>query len=279
MPRTLVVHTGAIGDFLLALPAIAILRADGPIELAGYSDRLDLAVAGDIADAAHSLDAIDFQSALHEPSPRLREFAARFDRAIVWMRDPDRTISRNLGACGIRRVDTFPGLPDVGWTRHARDYYARCLGVAPQVDFRLRIASQGRALDVVIHPGSGSVEKNWPLENYIELAERLHAHGRTVTWCLGPAESDRQFHRLNAVSEILRCELLAVVAGRLAAARLFIGNDSGITHLSALLGVSTIALFSRTDPAVWAPLGKHVRLVQGAPWPDVATVLALAERS
>ena len=47
-------------------------------------------------------------------------------------------------------------------------------------------------------------------------------------------------------------------------ARLYIGNDSGITHLAAATGVSTVALFGHSNARVWAPRGKNVRIVEAA---------------
>lgn len=264
--RTLIIHTGGIGDFLLALPAIARLRDTATLELAGHRDRLELAVPAGIADAAHSLDSIDFQSALAEPSDRLRAFASQFGRAVVFMRDPDRAIHAALKTCRVARVETFPGLPDAGWFRHATEYYAECLGVTPDANFRLKISPNGRPLDVVIHPGSGSQKKNWPIENFVTVAARLQENRRRVTWCLGPAETERT--RLpELVGDSLRCDSLVELAARLATALLYIGNDSGITHLAAALGIPTIAIFGPTDPAVWAPRGDFVLVLRGCPWP------------
>ncbi|OGP69349.1 MAG: hypothetical protein A2170_01520 [Deltaproteobacteria bacterium RBG_13_53_10] len=53
-------------------------------------------------------------------------------------------------------------------------------------------------------------------------------------------------------------ELASVIDG----SRLFVGNDSGITHMAAALGVSTVAIFGPSDPKVWSPRGKKVVLVR-----------------
>ena len=90
---------------------------------------------------------------------------------------------------------------------------------------------------IVIHPFSGSPKKNWPLECFHALAERLPL---PVEWA-----QDR-FDNL--------FELAEWIAG----ARLYIGNDSGITHLAAAVGVPVLAIFTASDPAVWAPRGANV---------------------
>jgi ADP-heptose:LPS heptosyltransferase len=66
------------------------------------------------------------------------------------------------------------------------------------------------------------------------------------------------------------------LAAVLAESRGYFGNDSGVSHLAAALGVPTVAVFGPTDPAVWAPLGPEVSVVAprgDAPWPTVDDVL------
>ena len=113
--------------------------------------------------------------------------------------------------------------------------------------------------DIVIHPGSGDAKKNWPLENFEALAEALEKKGRSVSWCLGPAEIEGM-SRLPKGSR-MACTTLSDLAAELTTARYYIGNDSGITHVSAALGVPTIALFSVSDPGVWSPRGDQVRVM------------------
>jgi len=274
--KTLVVHTGAIGDFLLACPAIAELAKESTIELAGNRARLELAVAGKLAQAAHDLDRIEFHSLFGEPSRVLRAFLKDFDRAIVWIRDEDAAIRRGLNACGVARVEVYPGLPDAQWTRHASAYYAECLGYGDLPPLRLNIPAAGPKLDIVLHPGSGSPKKNWPLGNFIALAKEHRACKREVTWCLGPAEHESALaEKLDG--DVLTGDSLVELAGRLATARLFVGNDSGITHLTAALGVPTVAIFGpTTNPQIWAPRGDHVRVATGKPWPDPEEVFLLS---
>lgn len=278
--RTLIVHTGGLGDFLLACPAIAHIREAGPVELAGYPDRLQLAVAAHLADRAHALDVVDFHTVFDTPSRKLRRFVAPFDRVIVWMRDPENCIARALAACGVPRVDVFPGLPRSGWTRHASEYYLDCLGLPNAAPLRLALEPQPSDLDVVLHPGSGSPTKNWPLEHFKQVANALRAEDRDVTWCLGPAETEWRPEEVTAdisIDDRLSCASLVDLAGRLVNARVYIGNDSGITHLAAMLGVPTLAIFGPTDPRIWAPRGPRVTVLQGRPWPDPQQVLHAAQ--
>jgi ADP-heptose:LPS heptosyltransferase len=71
---------------------------------------------------------------------------------------------------------------------------------------------------------------------------------------------------------------LANLARRLAATNLYIGNDSGITHVAAAVGCTTLAIFGATDPSIWAPKGMDVTVLRGDPWPSLEDVLAAGVR-
>jgi hypothetical protein len=272
MTRTLVIHLGGIGDFLLACPAIARLAEDGPVELLGRRDRLMLAVAGGIGVAAHDISLPQFQSIFAgNPAPELARFLARFQRAIIWVRDAA-DIDRMFAACGITDVRAFPGMPPDGWARHASEYYLQCIEKPPPPDFQLKIGPTERKSSVVIHPGSGGRRKNWPIDNFLRLAESL---GRDVTWLAGPAEEETAFP---PGVDPCREDNLVELARLLAQSRLYIGNDSGITHLAAAVGTPTAAIFGPTDPQVWAPRGRQVEVVYGRPWPNLDAVMSSARR-
>ncbi len=119
---------------------------------------------------------------------------------------------------------------------------------------------------VIISPGSGGIHKCWSLANFIAVAKKLISKGYEVLFILGPAEKER-FSRaaVAAIEETSIClsDLsLSQVLGLLSWADIFIGNDSGITHLAAVLGVKTIALFGPTNSAVYRPIGPDVTVFQ-----------------
>lgn len=262
---TLVVHTGGIGDLLLCCPALIRLAAEGPIQLLGRPERLVLAAG--IATACHDMNRVGFESIFGEPSMRLRRFLSSFDRGILWMKE-DPEIRRGFALCGITDLRAFPGIPPDSWTAHASEYYLNCLGLAGAPALRLSIAPGETPRDVILHPGSGAKRKNWPLDRFKALARALEQSGRSVTWCTGPAEED-----FDLSGSLLRTDFLETLAGELAASRIYVGNDSGISHLAAAVGCRTIVIFGPKDPRIWAPRGENVTVVQGQPWPEVAAVL------
>ena len=185
-----------------------------------------------------------------EPPPDLFVQLQSFDSIVSWYgsnREEFRAQMNQLGV-PIRFLDALPPGPE---KTHAADFFLRqagCSGVAlPSIS-----CLPGPTGDfAVIHPFSGSARKNWPLERFRALAQRL---GMPVRWCAGPEE-----HLADAV----RMDNLYELACWLATACIYIGNDSGITHLAAAVGVPVVAIFGPTDPVVWGPRGDRVRVVSG----------------
>jgi ADP-heptose:LPS heptosyltransferase len=122
-----------------------------------------------------------------------------------------------------------------------------------------KIGTQGgeRRQTVVLHPYSGSARKNWPYERFLEL-ERWYP----VEWAAGPAW--------------VRFDDLMELAQWIAGAALYVGNDSGITHLAAAVGTPVVALFGPTDPEVWGPRGMRVKVVRARSMDEISTATVRA---
>ncbi|MHC4617062.1 MAG: glycosyltransferase family 9 protein, partial [Planctomycetota bacterium] len=98
----------------------------------------------------------------------------------------------------------------------------------------------------VIQPGSGGPDKCWHLENFLAVARELDRLGMEVIFLLGPAELERFSEAaIGDMAGVAKCVAdlsLTQVLGLLSCADMFVGNDSGITHLAAGLGVRTFAV-------------------------------------
>jgi ADP-heptose:LPS heptosyltransferase len=117
---------------------------------------------------------------------------------------------------------------------------------------------------VVIHPGSGGKHKCWHLDNFLSVAQMLVSEEAEVVFLLGPAEMER-FSRtatsnIGEAARLITNLPLTDVLAVLSCARGFVGNDSGITHLAAALGIRTVAVFGPTNPAVYSPIGPSVTI-------------------
>lgn len=260
--RRLIIRPGAIGDYIVSFPALESLRAAYTevwvpgcvVPLVRFADRVR-------SIASTGLDLAGLEDV--EPPAGLLDALAWFDSIICWYGTGRAEFRRAVAHLPFR---FFPTLPPWGADRHAVDFYleqAYSAGGAT-VDAVPRIPRPPERRDfAVIHPFSGSPSKNWPLANYRALAARLD--GRLpVGWCAGPED---------VLDGAVRIEDLYELACWLGSARVYVGNDSGITHLAAAAGVPTVAIFGPTDPAVWAPRGPAVRVVATArPGESVAQV-------
>ncbi len=152
-------------------------------------------------------------------------------------------------------VQFLDALPEPGAKIHAADFFLRQAGGNGLALPRIECERGDVENFAAIHPFSGSARKNWPLDRFRELAARL---ALPVRWCAGPQEALPK-----TFGGAVRFENLYDLACWLARARVYIGNDSGITHLAAAVGTPVVAIFGPTDPAVWAPRGEGVFLLSG----------------
>lgn len=189
------------------------------------------------------------------PEPRLMERLRSFDSIVSWYGSNRPEFREAVAGLPIRFLDALPS----GGV-HACDFYCAQAGIAPAApNLRLPRRDGGYA---VIHPFSGSARKNWPLENYRAVALWLERR-MPVHWCAGPEET---------LDGATRFDDLGRLAEWLAGARVYVGNDSGVTHLAAAAGTSVVAIFVASDPAVWAPRGARVLVRPGVE--DVIALLA-----
>jgi heptosyltransferase III len=197
-----------------------------------------------------------------EPPPGLIAKLRSFDSIVSWYganRAEFREQVREIGL-PFRFLDA---LPEPGAKIHAADFFLRQTGGEGVAVPRIECEAGPRGDLAVIHPFSGSARKNWPLNRFRELAARL---ALPVRWCAGPAE---------AMENAVRFENLYDLACWIASARVYIGNDSGITHLAAAVGTPVVAIFGPTDPVVWAPRGERASVVSGASLEAVSVDAAL----
>ncbi len=273
--RTLVYHAGALGDFIAILPTLSRWRRHDPrgtVVLLGKPAFGRLCAPEKLFDETWDVESREWTAVVGRQGDKKALDALRqFDAALVFAAN-DSPILNNLHAARVRTVLHQPPFPP--HPQHIVDYHLSLLdnvcGPARDTLPRLRpdAAAAERARDVVpepngavaIHPGSGSARKNWPIERFAELAHRLESRALHSVWILGPAEHDTR----PPEGALVLCEVpLEVLVHVLHSSILFVGNDSGIAHLAASTGCPTVALFQASDPRVWAPRGRHVRVVAG----------------
>ncbi len=288
--ETLILHPGGLGDIILSLPAIALVREHCPsarITLAGNVDHLAAIVSG-YAEKIVSLSTLPLHRLYAQdppPEPDVQIWRS-FDWIVSWTGSGDPDFIRNFGEIHAN-VRIAPWRPKTGEKRHVSRLFIDSLGMGVSSEMKPAPAPiylnpvlrgegrswltergwDGRDPLIALHPGAGSITKRWPLVRFIHLARHLVLQEKRKLLIIeGPAEQSLAKQVAQALSsadgilaESLPLNLLASILGQCSS---FIGNDSGIAHLAAALGVRSLVLFGPTPPQHWAPLGQHVTVIR-----------------
>jgi hypothetical protein len=217
----------------------------------------------------------------------LRAFLGAYDVILSFRPDPDGVLTSNLRALGAPLVlSQAPFPPPPPPKIHVADFTLRLvaeLGALPvpalpplrltaddlartQSFFRAHRVDLATQQLVVVHPGSGSQAKRWPMANFAALIETLATHPQVrIAIVAGYAEEGMMTGLLSLIHHVKPLVAdnwpLLPTAGLIGQATVFIGNDSGLTHLAAAFGRPTVAIFGPTDPEIWGPRGAHVTIV------------------
>ena len=282
--KILVIRGGAIGDFILTLPAIAALRGQFPeahLEVLGYPHIIGLAQAAGLVDRIQAIEArplAGFFARHGELAEDWVDYFSEFDLILSYLYDPDGIFEANVRRCTNRQFVAGPHRPQENASLHASKVYLKPLerlaifdaDPVPRLTFNPQSAI---SRPLVVHPGSGSESKNWPEEKWAELLQQL-AEKSDFNFLLigGEAEGDR-------LQRLSRSALAGVPAARVHLAQnrplvelarwmqngqLFIGHDSGISHLAAALGLPGLLLWASASEEIWRPPSPRITVLRYA---------------
>ena len=272
----------------------------GGIDILGHTEYIGILPGRSCVDGIRSIDSMDLHRLFAETKafdladgdPLISVFAD-YAWIATFLGEPNSNFEQNLiftaNCSHSAEVITLSMKPPRDFCEHLSDFYIQqfigqsgltlqpwrvrrgdCLIKATKAD-----VNRGRELLeeinvdfseelVVIQPGSGGLHKCWHLDNFLAVAKELSSRGIEAIFLLGPAELDRfsnaTIKNINGVARCLTDLSLTQVLGLLSCADGFVGNDSGITHLAAGLGVKSLAVFGPTNPAMYGPIGPVVRV-------------------
>jgi ADP-heptose:LPS heptosyltransferase len=272
----------------------------GGIDILGHTEYTGILPGRTCVDGIRSIDSVDLHRLFAETKAfdladgdTLINFFADYICIATFMGEPNSSFEENLvftaNCSHSAEVITLSMKPPKDFREHLADFYIQefidqsglslqpwrvrrgdCLIKASKADInRGRELLEEINVDfseklVVIQPGSGGEHKCWHLDNFLAVAKGLSSSGVEVIFLLGPAELDRfsnsTIMSINSVARCLTDLSLTQVLGLLSCADGFVGNDSGITHLAAGLGVKTLAVFGPTNPALYSPIGPSVTI-------------------
>jgi len=259
------------------VPALRVLRARGPVTLAAQPRIGALLRALDVVDDAVAFDDLALDALFVDDAartPRLPPAA----RVVSWFGARDPVFTRRLAALApgaLIAPSVEPGR--LVWQHLLATLAAPsgewCAPIAAPAALRAlgeqaRVAAGGHGPPpwLLVHPGAGSAAKRWPAEAFARIITTLAARARmNVCVHVGPADADAGAALRRHVGDgvvWLREPDLPALAGALAGAALYVGNDSGVSHLAAALGVPSLVLFDARH-LDWRPWwhGAGVRVV------------------
>ena len=293
MRETVVIlHPGSLGDVLLAVPAIRSLRLRYPecelvlIARPGISQLLWDCEEIDHWVSIEDQNTVELFSQSPRLSGRLQVWLNQCELAVAWLEDKEGILSDTFKRCGVKNKRIQSPFSPLLIQHHQSQRFLESIGELPApsatdraIQVQKDVLERARTyLDsgpvrrkrpiVLIHPGSGSVRKCLNAEPMASLIQQLQQRGLSPVILEGPDDCDiveRVLALVETPPVVLRGLDLSLLAGILTKTDLYIGHDSGVTHLAAALGIRTLAIFGPTDPRRWAPLGTHVTVAQGLP--------------
>lgn len=287
--RVLVIRGGAIGDFILTLPALHLLKDHLPnchVEILGYRHIIQIAEGRFYAEKTRSIEyapLAGFFARGGTQTDELVTYFRSFDQVISYLYDPDELFRQNLRSIGVTDPILGPGRLDD--TAHATSQLARpledlgmyledpTLRIYPSTEDRIRAAQllPGSCSRIALHPGSGGRHKVWPTERWARALAVVAERHPEVEWVVIGGEADtaaieylRQqssiWHHPIPLRWMINLEL-PILGAVLERCGRYLGHDSGISHLAAAAGCECLLLFGPTDPKIWAPLNPKVQIL------------------
>jgi ADP-heptose:LPS heptosyltransferase len=275
--KLLTIHQGALGDVITSFTALLLLKQTYnqihllcPQAIARVSKYLG------VVDSGFGLESAAFSYLFSEKpdntNTAFKNFLRSHDDIVLF--SYSKILSENLEKITDKRVFQIPPRPLPSAPVHvAQSLISQLVNLKilkkgdeknflrVHRDFRINFRKQR----VFIHPGSGSSIKNWPLAYFGELKKLLSEDGFEPVFLLGPAEKDIS-EILQRKSDCLQRHTLHLsdlvdLVNTLKTGGGFIGNDSGVSHLAAFLGLPALVIFGPTDTARWSPLGCRVETI------------------
>ena len=299
--RAVIIQPGALGDCILTLPLAQFMKKTlnlGGIDFIGRAEYMGFLPGRSCIDGIRSMDFVELhrmfvgadEFSLEDDDTLINDFAG-YDWIVTFLGAPGGSFEQNLiftSHCShAAQVTTLSLKSPADYKDHISTFYieqfidsnifdAESTGVeqanifirASRADLScgakllktIPLTEEGKL--VVIHPGSGGLEKCWHMNNFCAIAEMLTSKGCKVVFLSGPAELERfdssKIKQMTDIGEYISDFSLTQVLQLLSCADCFIGNDSGVTHLAGALGQKTLAVFGPSSPVLYRPIGPAV---------------------
>ena len=278
--KLLIFHQGALGDFVLTFPALIRLKKHfTPIDAVCKPQLGELAKGLGLIENWFSQDAARFASLFSDTiDPDVKNLLNTYDEIILFSFSKDLAQSINqIRHYPVHRIPPRPQPTDnIHVALHLLKNLVSCgliaadnnLNTFEQPSFygqKEVLYNSLHSRQVLLHPGAGSQKKMWPVTNFVQLERLLTSDGYRPEYIMGPADrflSDALRTPGARQSVVHTPENIPALAALMKTAGGYIGNDSGVSHLAAYIGLPTVAVFGPSDPEIWRPIGPRVQIVR-----------------
>ena len=275
----LLIHQGALGDFVAIFPAIMQLKkAYSRIDVLCQSQLGKLAAALGLAGRWFGLEGAHFASLFTDQvDPKINKLLRPYTNIVLF--SFSKTLEQSLNRITEKRCHRISPKAPAQERIHIVAYVVNNL-IKHRLLEKKNITLEkmitaikgnteaGQRIDqnkILIHPGAGSIRKRWPLADFLTIETRLKADNLKPEFIIGPAEGDLVNTLISPGDHVRRVHILAEILDLLALLRSaggYIGNDSGVSHLAAFLGLPATVIFGPADPKRWTPSGHAVEAVR-----------------
>ena len=274
----LIIHHGALGDVVAIFPAIIRLKnVFRQIGLLSQFKLGKLAQALYIVETFFPLESACFSSLFTDSvDPVAKNMVCSYQKIALFSNSVQLEVAINtMREKPVHRIHPQPEIKKkIHIADHVLSQLVKC-GLLEEKDIASNSVTaatqhpdrrnpQYDPLKIVLHPGSGSKKKCWPMDNFTTIASTLQSKGKRTEFIFGPAEhfmADACLNRKDNKSKIHTLDNLTELVSILKTAGGFLGNDSGVSHLAAFLGLPTVVVFGPSDPEIWRPIGRSVRIL------------------
>ena len=276
--KLLIIHQGALGDIVAIFPVI--------IRLTSYYNCIDVLCQSQPGRLAKHLGLVQKWFPLEDasvsslfsdqPDPRITARLRPYSKVVLFSfsEQLEQALNQITQNRCIRLAPKPPADPPIHITLYAMQNLMQG-GLLASEDLNPNYAylpippvgitnSSPDRRKILLHPGSGSKRKRWPLSGFKQVESVLRTNGLKTEFILGPAEKDllsalqKRDRKVHLPGDLLELAGLYETAGG------YIGNDSGASHLAAFMGLATVVVFGPADPRRWKPNGPRVEVVRPA---------------
>jgi ADP-heptose:LPS heptosyltransferase len=266
--KILFIRSGGLGDSILTLAAINSIKKLYPgseLWVLGNGHMLEVAELSGLFETNSHIETGGFHCLFGESDPvqSVRDFFCCFDTVFAYS-SAGENLRKKILDCGVADCRIIDPNPPGGYRAHIVNHLYSIAGTElsekPSLPAIRGISGITKKFDIAIHPGSGGTKKNWPPENFMEI---ISSYTNPVV-ILGPAEIEHEFESVFASYRTEKPSTIKKLCEILSRSKMYLGNDSGVSHCAAWCGVPSLVLFGNTDPRIWRPVGESVHILKSA---------------